>query len=562
MAGRRNQNGASNSPPMQTWQGATASFVAMAAVYLASLAPDLATTHDGGELATAAVSLGVAHPPGYPLFTLLGHLFSLVPVASLVWRVNLFCALAAALGVTLFGLCFARLFDHLPAGLLAAAVGGLAVAPWRQAVGVEKYALHFVLAGALCCWAAYRRHGQAPNWPGALLVGLALCHHHTILLFGPALLVYLWGVKSDQQPWWRLPAALAVGLLPLLYLPLRASMQPRLNWGDPSSLERLLWVLLRRGYGTGVLSAGHENAGLGFRLGYYFQSLALEQFSWGILLLVLAGAYLSWRDRQRGGLLLGLAWFFTGPFFAVVAAQPPEAGYLDILDRFYAVSYLVAAGFLARLLAEFKPPQAIAAGLLLGLVNGAAHWSATSQAGSYHLPDTVALVWQTLPPDALLIPASDMTSGAYLYEQVVLGKRPDVQVIHAGLLASEWYRQNLPPDLRKESLKEVLAAGRPAYFEAVQPEIPGFFVPRGLVYEYLPPGAPIPERQPVDRETFERLEAFPRRGDWRQQRSTPYLRGYLLQRWANAYQTVAESLAEPQAEVARQRARTLSSGDS
>ncbi|MCA9795185.1 MAG: hypothetical protein KC910_25425, partial [Candidatus Eremiobacteraeota bacterium] len=340
-----------------------------------------------------------------------------------------------------------------------------------------------------------------------------------------------------------------------------ASMQPRLNWGDPSSPQRLLWVLLRRGYGTGVLSAGHENAGLGFRLGYYFQSLALEQFSWGILLLVLAGAYLTFRDRQRGGLLLGLGWFFSGPFFAVLAAQPAEAGYLDILDRFYAVSYLVAAGFLARLLAELKPPRALMVGLALCLLNGAAHWNFTSQAGSYHLPDTIGIVWQTLPQDAVLIPASDMTSGGYLYEQVVLGRRPDVQLLHAGLLSSDWYRHSLPPELQVDSLEEILACGRPVYFEEVQPGVAGFFVPRGLVYEYLPPGAPIPERQPVDRDTFERLQAFERRGDWQRRSTTPYLRGYLMQRWANAYKTVADSLPEAAAEQARLQARSLSSGD-
>jgi len=47
-------------------------------VYVTTLAPSVVEI-DSGELATVQVLLGIAHPTGYPLFTLLGHLFSLLP---------------------------------------------------------------------------------------------------------------------------------------------------------------------------------------------------------------------------------------------------------------------------------------------------------------------------------------------------------------------------------------------------------------------------------------------------------------------------------------------------
>ncbi|HID51919.1 MAG TPA: DUF2723 domain-containing protein, partial [Anaerolineae bacterium] len=70
------------------------------AVYWLTLAPDLTAAHwggDGGELITAAVTLGVPHPPGYPTYVLLGKLFGFLPVGSVAYRFNLFSAVAVAL---------------------------------------------------------------------------------------------------------------------------------------------------------------------------------------------------------------------------------------------------------------------------------------------------------------------------------------------------------------------------------------------------------------------------------------------------------------------------------
>ncbi len=64
-------------------------------VYLLTLAP-LVTFWDSGELSTAAWSLGIPHPPGYPLFCILGKLFTFLPFGSIVYRLNLMSAFFAA----------------------------------------------------------------------------------------------------------------------------------------------------------------------------------------------------------------------------------------------------------------------------------------------------------------------------------------------------------------------------------------------------------------------------------------------------------------------------------
>src|ERR1700726_5234076 len=79
---------------------AAALFAAAGLLYFFTAARDI-VVGDTPELITAAATLGVAHEPGYPLFTMLGHLFSLLPIGPLPFRVNLFSVVcdAAAVGV-------------------------------------------------------------------------------------------------------------------------------------------------------------------------------------------------------------------------------------------------------------------------------------------------------------------------------------------------------------------------------------------------------------------------------------------------------------------------------
>ena len=64
--------------------------------YVKTLAPTV-SFFDSGELIAAAATFGVAHPPGYPLYVLLGWLFSKLPVGGVAYRLNLMSAVFAAL---------------------------------------------------------------------------------------------------------------------------------------------------------------------------------------------------------------------------------------------------------------------------------------------------------------------------------------------------------------------------------------------------------------------------------------------------------------------------------
>src|SRR5437660_1928409 len=110
----------------KTWVGAAVVVGAAALLYFLTAARDI-VVGDTPELITAAVTLGVPHPPGFPLFTMLGHLFSLLPLGPIPFRVNLLAATCDALTVGVVYLTALRLSGNC----FAAAVAALTLAVSR-----------------------------------------------------------------------------------------------------------------------------------------------------------------------------------------------------------------------------------------------------------------------------------------------------------------------------------------------------------------------------------------------------------------------------------------------
>src|SRR5437763_8371863 len=164
--------------------GAVAVAVAAGILYFLTAARDI-VVGDSPELITAAVTVGVAHAPGYPLFTMLGHLFSLVPFGPIPFRVNLLSAICNALTI---GVVYLSAF-RLTRSQLAAAVAALllAVNPtfWEWSLAAEVFPLNNLLAAVLILLLITWR--EQPE-RGVLLIaaffvaGLALTNHQTIVL--------------------------------------------------------------------------------------------------------------------------------------------------------------------------------------------------------------------------------------------------------------------------------------------------------------------------------------------------------------------------------------------
>lgn len=342
------------------WPALGAALISLA-LYVPTLMPDIGFW-DTAEFQAIGPVLGIAHPTGYPSYTLLAWLASVVlqPLGTEAFRANLLNALLMASAAGLLALAVTLLTRRRSLGLLAGLLLGLAPTVWGNAVRADAHALHLALVAlllvTLLVWAERQRAGEegAGRWlmASAVVYGVALGNHALTLLLAPGIAAYLLLVEPRLLLRGRLVlgcvAALTLTTVALyLYLPLRSAMDPPLDYADPQA-----WVKLSP---DGSVIGGFRYLVLGEQFRGTFSPLPSLIDGAGIIwrqiwldlgpiaVLSLGGvvaAVLRWR---REFVLLGL-WFVVTWIFAL--------GYVNAsIERYYLVPLLVAVVFAALLAA-------------------------------------------------------------------------------------------------------------------------------------------------------------------------------------------------------------------
>ena len=305
------------------------SFLVPFALYLLTLAPTIYNL-DSAELTTAAATLGLSRATGYPFFILLGHLWSMVPIGDIGYRMNLFSALC---GATTIFLADQVLIKWKVSWV--ASFGGLcllAVAPyfWGLSLIAEVYTLHTALMAGILL--ALQRWDEKPT-PGRLMflsavVGLSWTHHAAAFLLIPGIVVYL--LLSNSRilvtPRYWLPA-LGAGLLAVgiyLYLPLRVGMNPSFNYAGYYAVDAVFipykintwhdfWWLIS-GQGFSNLMFAYPIPGLLTQMTTFGKELVRTFFVIGIGPGFVGLILLFFRNRKIS--FLFLLWFvFTAGFY-------------------------------------------------------------------------------------------------------------------------------------------------------------------------------------------------------------------------------------------------------
>lgn len=453
----------------KSWLGAAIVTIAAGILYFLTAARDI-VVGDTPELITAAATLGVAHPPGYPLFTMLGHVFSLIPFGSIPFRVNAFSVVCDSLAVGIVYLTAVR----LTRSQLAAAIAGLALAVdsifWEWSLEAEVFPLNNLLAAILIL--LFIIWNEQPTRAGVLIAmlfvaGLALTNHQTIVLLAPALCFVMWQRRAGllEQPRILLLGilAFAAGLTPYAYILWAAAHHPIYNWGNISSLHDLIGLITRRSYGATRLvnTPGYTGGPPWPRLAAFFGSFGLLN---GIL--ICAGALESFRTRRWYFWFTAIGFFFAGPFFIWITnlnvASAPSA--LFVLQRFFLLSHvlvapLMAVGVLlmAKLIARLLPPTSMFALYLTAAVCAVAiaasvffHYRVLDQSRNLIARQFGDDVFAAAQPHSILLVSGDGFAFPLLYLQKIEHIRPDVTVIALPTLLGEWYARQLReqhPDL-------------------------------------------------------------------------------------------------------------------
>jgi tetratricopeptide (TPR) repeat protein len=208
---------------------------------------------DSGELIAASRTLSIAHPPGYPLYTMVGKLLSAVlAVGSVALRYNLISALAAS--ATLAFICSILINAGVRRPLAAAvslALGTLG-SFWLQATTAEVYSFNALFTVLLLHTGfAGRRYGQRGFLLLGFIGGLSLSHHLTLiypLLCSTGIMVAGLGIRPKARTILISLLLLGLGLSVWLYIPVRAGLHPPLMWGRTDTLSGFLSHITAQGY--------------------------------------------------------------------------------------------------------------------------------------------------------------------------------------------------------------------------------------------------------------------------------------------------------------------------
>jgi len=481
-------------------------FLSIWALYVWGALPGL-PVGDAGELVAAAHTVGIAHPPGYPLYTALLKVWMVgMPLGNLAFRGNIFSALAAAGTLTLLWAGWRRLVKvsgpMTPqvqiVGWIVGVWGAWRLVWWEAATTAEVYALLALLMVVLV-W--HRKNLSGPFW-----LGMGLAHHYLVVLLVPVV-VWRWlrptsasgpsalGPKGREDlgagaassafdlklisdpttPRVVMAALMGVGLAAFLWLPLRAPAFPEVSWGlrgadaevRPQGLTSFLAHVTRAQYGS-LARQPRSLAHLMEQLRLYGHFLRKEMGTGGVALILagLVAAAAASRLRRRWTLaalaeaVWGLGWLTVGLMVVLGYGTTPES--LSIVEPFFIPSVLagVSLVWLGGVVLLSKGPWGIIPhgrpwGMIgLAVVGGWMGWEAVTDSSVRRR--TVAVghalgldVLDAVPRGGVLGLSGDNQSFSVLYHQAVEGRRLDVRCVES--------RGNIFPPLDRAALHRLVS---------------------------------------------------------------------------------------------------------
>ncbi|HEX4802984.1 MAG TPA: DUF2723 domain-containing protein, partial [Myxococcaceae bacterium] len=413
-------------------------------VLYASTAVRTVATEDDSLFVLSSYFLGIEHPPGYPLFTLIGHLFSKLPFGSVAYRVHLASAMFGALTGGAAWLCARSLIPGRLAAYLAALGLGASPVFWSQAIIAEVYTLNtffllvLVYLGLQACPPSQSEPGDPPRWVLPLMAfvfGLSLSNHYPLmLLVAPAFLFLLWPARADFLKRLPLLAWLFVfGLIPYVWMVYRSLQALPISFYGPLETPEEIWYFVSR--------RGYEEIDQSISANWYdrikfFEFLASQvfvQFAVIGALLAAAGFVVQWRVLgRRLGTFLTVAFLMPSVTLLILLNFDYDLMHKHIFHVYPLPAYAVAAlwmglGF-AWLIDRFALRPAYARTLTWVLL--AAILGFGAQSNLFDDEEWIARfarqVLAMVPKDAVLFGKGDPDLAPMAYFHMIEGERPDI----------------------------------------------------------------------------------------------------------------------------------------
>jgi len=508
-------------------------------LYLITLAPGVVWQHygqDGGELVSASLMLGVAHPPGYPTYLMIGHLFWRATFFdSPAFTFNLLSALSAAIAVVGFYYLTTILCHMLDKEsrrsyllLIVSAGSSLTFATssvfWSQAVIAEVYTMNsafFCLALLLAVMTVGARSSASSfdvfnmggrNYVGAtvsrwifnygtllsgICIGVGMGNHLTIVFLAPPLLLYYFYAEGLRvRPLFAFIGGIFIGLMVYAYLPLRAGIIGLpINWGRTDTLEGFVWQITAVPYQDKVF--GVASGEIGDRLWSWAWMTVDQMTLLGVVVSIVGLLAMArvWPGIAMTKINVALIYVIYSVSYATSDSYTYLIPVYGIMGVLLGLGWYTLGDQLVKRLAD-DPRRKItiwalvlSLALTLPIFNVATNYAATDVSENTEAFDYVQGVFNNIESNAVLVATGDNEVFAIWYGHYSEAMGPKVSVIVAPLLQYDWYWDTLAqqhpgripevmPKTYDERILQIVKqniGNRPVYFTYVDAAIESDF---------------------------------------------------------------------------------------
>jgi len=417
-------------------------------VYLFSLCPTVYLI-DSGELAGVSWTLGIAHPTGYPLYTLISYFFAHLP-GEPIKNLNLLSAIFSSIATFFLYITVEKIAKDRFLSLLVTSFFSFSPTIWRISVTNEVYPLTGLFC-ILILFLFFKLPSSRLFYCFMYLIGLSFTNHISIFsLVLPLFLYILIFFRPSLKQVMLGFIFFLLGVSLYLYLIYRTLGGAELAWGNTCNLQRLFWHITGRQYRVWMFSLSLTEILTNLKIGLSFLA---RDFLYIFFALILFGFYWLFKNCRRLFWVLGVI-FLLNLLYTINYAIPDIEPYY--IPGFVSLIFVLTYGLkvLKKFFKWFFTIPVILVLLFIG------YYDSTLRNNTFGLEYSYAHISE-LPSNSLLICNFWDIYSPTIYLRKVKGVRKDLIIIDKELLRRTWYIDYLKREY-------------PIFFKRAEPEINDF----------------------------------------------------------------------------------------
>lgn len=406
---------------------------------------------DTGEFLSVAVFHGVAHPPGFPLYSLVISIVYFI--FRNVWVVTLVSSLCASLALVFVYKVTKLITKSIPSSLIASLSLAVYQTFWFYAEVAQIHIFHVFIESVFLyiLILSIKTKSLKLLYLTFFLFGIGFTSHQAMFFTAPALLYTLLIFKSqlNLKSFLFLVLYSFLGLFPYLYIAVASSTNPPINWGMVHDFPGLLAVFFRKDYGYFLLSKNEASAPFMYSTFiHYFKNLIYT--SWYLLPFFFTSVYMVYK-KKKFGVVVFLCFIFAGPVFYLLMNVPVRSVvHQTVIEQYIPYSYLylsVLFGLGANaLFKKFKLKNTIFVSLILitvFLIPFLSTFQRVRLDDNNFVEMTTKFILSQVPQNGIILTWSDSLHLPGLYVQLIKKYRTDITIIQVGTVNLDWYPEFL-----------------------------------------------------------------------------------------------------------------------